>query len=114
MYVLKLAGATAVFFSALLFIFMMTETWFRKRRCMDGLPDLKETADELRFARAATERFLGVEAVFGCGHVQRIQLLERGTGVILRNVPWAHAHERNCHACWFRTGRDFIDAGEDS
>ena len=49
--------------------------------------------------------YCGVEANFGCGHRQRIQLLDQG-GCIVRNVLYSTALGRNCHVCWHRTGID--------
>ena len=51
--------------------------------------------------------FGGVHALFGCGHRQRIQLMEKESCFILRNVPVGDALSRNCHGCWLRNGIDW-------
>ena len=62
------------------------------------LRDARERSKEGRW-------FHGVTARFGCGHTQKIQLMDE-LDCIVRNVVHWDAPNRNCHRCYLKTGID--------
>lgn len=106
---LILAGAVAVPLTLALLANRFGRYLKRSRfEALARLPHPEATFDgESRDLLRRAGGFGGVHALFGCGHRQQIQLMEKGSCFILRNVPEGDAISRNCHGCWLRNGVDW-------